>query len=412
MGAPDIIQQSIMAVRRYRNGVTVDELADLSDDVQETLDSVREAIFQPAGIKTAPRFTTTAVADLCGISLDTMMRRLPKAAEFGLSKGESVNIRRTLFTLAETIAWVRRERKVSRRPAGAPGCCITTGNFKGGVGKTTLAVSIAQGLSLRGYKVLCIDLDPQGSMTSVLGFSPIDIDGDQTFLPLAMPPSNTGYRATLKESIRPTYWFGLDLVPGSTDLFGAEFYLPLRQMQAAAEEPGFRFNEVLERALAGGLREEYDFIIIDTPPALSYVTMNAFWASDGILMPLPAEGLDFASSAQFWSMFSQLANSAGGPDAPTKEFGWVTVVPSKVDNKQITQGVMKWMQDAYGSFLSTAHIPMTDAAKVGSARLRTVYDIEKYAGDYRTYARAREAFDRLVDEVELLTQQRVWATES
>ena len=179
------------------------------------------------------------------------------------------------------------------------------GFFKGGVGKTIVATSLAQGLALKGYKVLTIDFDPQGSMTAMMGVDPATVEADETFAPLGTPPGHPLHRATLAESIRPTYWSGVDLVAGSTNLFQCEFFLPLRAMNAKAEGRQFNFLDVLAKGLRP-IREDYDFIIIDTPPALSYTTMNAYLAADALLMPVVPEGLSLQSSAQFWDMFTEL----------------------------------------------------------------------------------------------------------
>ena len=392
------------------NAVTLADLEALGADVEETLERVKDVVFQPTGVKSAPNFGVMQLSSLCGISHDTFMRRFAKADTLGLPVGrKSETSRKLSFTLDETLTWIRRERKEAGRPPGVLGAVIATGNFKGGVGKTTVSMSIAQGLSLKGYRVLCIDLDPQGSLTSLFGLRPADMEEGETFFPLTLPLSDPRHRGTLEESIRATYWANVDLVPGSAALFSGEFYLPVRQMNAQEAEPDFRFNEVLERALMGAIREKYDYIIIDTPPALSYITMNAFWAADAILMPLPPEGMDFASSAQFWSMFAELASSATRKGAQMKSFGWVGVVPSKVDSKQHTQSILKWMRVAYRGYLTSAELPRTDAAKVASMSLQTVYDIERYVGSHKTYARAREAFDKLTDEIDYLTHKNVWS---
>lgn len=406
--AEAILADTASAVQSNR--VTVADLESLGQDVEETLERVKDVVFLPAGVKSPPRYGTMQLAAMCGISHDTLMRRLAKAIEIGLPAGtKSTTNRKLSFTLGEALIWVRRERKSGVRPVGQLGAVIATGNFKGGVGKTTVTMSVAQGLSLKGYKILCIDLDPQGSLTSLFGLTPTAMEEGETFFPLTLPLSDPRHRETLDESIHKTYWANVDLVPGSAALFSGEFYLPVRQMNAQDQEPDFRFNEVLERALSGRIRNEYDYIIIDTPPALSYITMNAFWAADAILMPLPPEGMDFASSAQFWTMFAELASSATRQGEELKSFGWVGVVPSKVDSKPHTQSVLKWMRAAYRGYLTSAELPTTDVAKVASMRLQTVYDIERYVGSHKTYARARIAFDKLTDEIDHLTHTNVWA---
>jgi chromosome partitioning protein len=394
----------------------LDELRNLDEHLQRVVEHVRKNAHVPEGEKKAPSFSATALARLCGRSNTTMLRLLDRAEQFGLAagapaQGKAAGARaRRVFTQAQAVEWVRAVGTAYRRPIGIPGCTIAVGNFKGGVGKTVVATSLAQGLSLKGYKVLCIDLDPQGSLTSLFDVDRLGVEDEQTFLPLTTHPNDEGHRETLHESIQETYWYGVDLVAGSTSLFGGEFYLPLRQMRAERDEPGFRFMEVLDRALDKGIRDEYDYIIIDTPPALSYITMNGYWAGDAILMPLPAEGLDLVSSARFWSMFTTLATSASGTATRPKVFSWIATVPSKVDHsKGFTKSNLKVMQVAYDKYLiGNVEIPLSSAVSVGGVTLSTVYDMEKYVGSAKTYERARQAFDRLADEVDYLTRLKKW----
>ena len=395
--------------------IDLEELKALEAHLRRVIKKVRESGYTPHGQKKAPSFNATALAKLCGKSNTSMLRLLERANELKLASGlqagaETGSRSRRAFTQSEAVDWVRHIGSAYKRNIGVPGCTIAIGNFKGGVGKTVVATSVAQGLSLKGYKVLCIDLDPQGSMTSLFDVDRMGVEDDQTFLPLTTHVNDEDHRDTLQESIRETYWAGVDLVAGSTSLFGGEFYLPLRQMRAERDEPGFRFMEVLDRALDKGIRDEYDYIIIDTPPALSYVTMNAYWAADAILMPLPAEGLDLVSSSHFWSMFSTLASSAARTATKPKTFSWIATVPSKVDHsKGFTKSNLKVMQVAYQKYLiGSVEIPLSSAVSVGGVTLSTVYDMEKYVGSQKTYARARQAFDRLVDEVDYLTRLRKW----
>lgn len=392
--------------------IKMEDLSRLGEHLEELNQVVKGTFFRPQGEKPSPLFNATQLGNLVGKSADQMTRLLEKAEEKKLPLGHvEKGSRIRNFTLAETRQWVRAIGKPLGRPENEPGAVCTIGNFKGGVGKTVVSMSVAQGLSLRGYNVLCIDYDPQGSLTSLFGLTPAEIPEEQTVMPL-MVPRNIEYAAdTLQHVIRPTYWDGVDLIPASHALFGGEFYLPMRQMNSNeknATEPGFLFHEVLKKALAQGIKDYYDYIIIDTPPALSYMTMTSFWAADALLMPLPPEGLDFTSSAQFWSMLGELST---GSASAKKDFAWVAAVPSKVDRTKLhTPQMMKLLQSGYADMLMTAEIPETAAVRVEGMRLSTVYDISKYVGGQRTLIRAREAFDRLVDEVDFLTRQRHWKT--
>lgn len=144
---------------------------------------------------------------------------------------------------------------------------ITLSNHKGGVGKTTSTINIGAGLNKLGKKVLLIDLDPQANLSQSLGQRDHSrniysaIRGDYPLQPI-------------------TILNGLDLIPSTLDLSGAEVEL--------AGEAG---REFVLRELLDPLRASYDYIIIDSPPSLGLLTINAFTASDLIFIPLQSQYL-------------------------------------------------------------------------------------------------------------------------
>ena len=253
---------------------------------------------------------------------------------------------------------------------------------------------LAQGLSLRGHRVLAIDTDPQGSLTTLHGLLPeAEISEDMTIAPLC-----DGSQSDIRYAIRSTYWDGLDLVAAAPFLFSAEFALPARQMQ----EPGARFWDVLNAGLES-VRDLYDVIVIDTPPSLSYVTINALWAANGIVVPVPPSGLDFASSAQFWSLLADLGANldAQGGDMAGKAFDFLHVLLSRVDpSDPATPAVRQWIQATYGEYTLPVEIPKTSVTSNKAAEFATVYDVQKYEGAAKTYKRASDAYDAFVDLVE------------
>lgn len=150
------------------------------------------------------------------------------------------------------------------------GKIISFANQKGGVGKTTSAINLAAGLGLRGYKVLVVDIDPQGNATSGLGVNKREYPISTYNLMV------TG--ASLNEVRVQTAYKNLDILPSNINLAGVEIEL------VELSERSYRLKQALAAAKA-----EYDYIIIDCPPSLGLITINAFSASDTILVPLQCE---------------------------------------------------------------------------------------------------------------------------
>ena len=299
--------------------------------------------------------------------------------------------------MTEARVWVREYRAKELRPAGAEAVTIALTNFKGGVGKTTTAMTLAQGLSLRGHKVLAIDCDPQGSLTTLFGILPdVEISDSDTLLPLCL-----GAESSIRYAIRSTYWDGIDLVGAAPLLSGAEFALPARQ----GSEDNFEFWNVLNVGL-DEVRGEYDVIIIDTPPALGYVTINALWATNGLVLPLPPNALDVASASQFWRLFVDLAGQLIQQRGVHKEFDFIRVLLTRASGDASEAVVRGWIAEAYESKVLPAEIPTSAAAKSAAAEFSTVFDLEPstYDGSPKTLKRALEACERVCDSMEHLLQ--------
>ncbi|OYU42723.1 MAG: cobyrinic acid a,c-diamide synthase, partial [Burkholderiales bacterium PBB4] len=133
----------------------------------------------------------------------------------------------------------------------------------------------------------------------------------------------------------------------------------------------------------------------------SYLTINAFMASDGLIVPLPPNNLDFASSVQFWSLFGDLSSGLMERAGLTKTFDFLNILLSRVDASDVSSSVVReWIQATYGDKVFPVEVPKTTVTVSASTEFGTVYDITRYEGSMKTYRRAREAYDRVVDLVE------------
>ena len=387
-----------MDIRKTVRQVSLKDIDIQSKRVSMVMSKIKEAMLAPLAKKHPPKFTSSDITSLCGIDKAKLAYRLLR----GDLPGGVVEGSRRVWSLVDAQAWIADYRSQFKRPKNATGLTITVANFKGGVAKTTTAVTLAQGLSLKGYKVLVIDLDPQGSATTLFGFIPdIDVQREHTALTLF-----EGVDEMIDSAIRPTYWSGIDLVGAAPMLFSAEFSLPARQIK----NPDFEFWKVLELGLDTA-RRNYDAIIIDTPPALSYVTINALFAAEGVVMPLPPNALDFVSSSQFWDLFSDLSKQLYQNRDQDKTFEFIDVLLSRVEtNDSASSIVRQWIIEAYGDKVLPIEIPKTSVAVAASTEFGTIYDIPKGTMSPKTYLRAKDAYDRfctLVDE----QIQSVWANQ-
>lgn len=150
------------------------------------------------------------------------------------------------------------------------GRIIAIANQKGGVGKTTTAINLSACLAEKGQKVLAIDMDPQGNMTSGLG---VDKDeAEKTIYDMIIG------QAGIEEVIQKDVMGNLDILPTNIDLSAAEIELI-----------GVENKEFIVQKEAHKIRDRYDFVVIDCPPSLSMLTINAMTTADSVLVPIQCE---------------------------------------------------------------------------------------------------------------------------
>ncbi len=309
------------------------------------------------------------------------------------------------------------------RPKDLPAKMIAVANFKGGVGKTSTAAHLAMSAALDGYKVLVIDLDSQGSMTSIFGGTVED--EWQTVFPLLahhyashLQTENQSRIArgedplllddtlsetltvTARDVIQSTHWPNIDLIGAQLNLYWAEFQIPVWRMQARSWK---LWDALANRLAADGILQDYDLIFIDTPPALGYLTINGLATADILLVPLGASFLEFDSTGRFFDMLhSTFASIEDGENMaaralgrPELRFEWdaVRAVITRFDATQ--QAEMGALMQAYlGDTLSPHRQGFTALIGQAGEQASGIYEADYRDFNRETYVRGRETFDQ------------------
>ena len=308
------------------------------------------------------------------------------------------------------------------RPAGLPAKLVAVANFKGGVGKTSTAAHLAMSAALDGYKVLILDLDSQGSMTSIFGGQVDDewstvfpliarhygrhiraenqrrLDRNEAPIPLDTILSEALETRT-QDLIQKTHWPNIDLIGAQLNLYWAEFQIPVWRMQARSWKLWDALTESLE---ADGVLDAYDIIFIDTPPALGYLTINGLAAADILLVPVGASFLEFDSTGRFFDMlhatFSSIEDSeniaarALGREELAFEWDAVRAVVTRFDSAQ--QAELAALMQAYlGRTLSPHRQDFTALIGQAGEQVSGIYEADYRDFNRETYARGRQTFD-------------------
>lgn len=317
------------------------------------------------------------------------------------------------------------------RPKGLPAKMIAVANFKGGVGKTSTAAHLAMSAALDGYKVLVIDLDSQGSMTSIFG-GQVEDEWHTVFPLLArhyasylrtenqrrldrgeqpVPLENTlteALKLRADDLIQKTHWPNIDLIGAQLNLYWAEFQIPVWRMQGR----GWRLWDALTDTLEDdGILDRYDLIFIDTPPALGYLTINGLAAADILLVPTGASFLEFDSTGRFFDMLGTTFGSieenenlaARALGRPEMAFEWdaVRAIITRYDATQ--QAELAGLIGAYlGPILSGHRQDFTALIGQASEQVKGLYEADYRNFNRETYARGRETFDATYAELKRL----------
>jgi len=251
---------------------------------------------------------------------------------------------------------------------------IAVANQKGGVGKTTTAVNLAACLAAMGQRVLLFDLDPQANATSGVGLE--KVEGASAYRVLIGEGS-------LLEKIKPTIFERLEIVPSEVDLCAAD--LELARLENHLLAVSRSLQPVLDSA-------RFDVVLIDCPPSLGILTLNAFAASDGLLVPLQCEYYALEGISMMNRVLGQLRDAGMNPRLEI--FG---VVMTMFDGRtKLSNEVVGEVRNLLGAKVFETTIPRATKLAEAPSFGKPIIHYDKYSGGAAAYELlAQEVLARL-----------------
>jgi chromosome partitioning protein len=247
---------------------------------------------------------------------------------------------------------------------------VAVANQKGGVGKTTTAVNLAACVAALGKRVLLFDLDPQANATSGLGLE--KVEGASAYRPLMGEGELLG-------KIQKTAWENLEIIPSEVDLCGADIEL------ARAENYLQRTALALQPVLAS---ERFDVVIVDCPPSLGILTMNAFAAADGLLVPLQCEYYALEGISMINRLLGQIRDNGINP-----RLELLGVVMTMFDSRtKLASQVVDEVRQHFGERVFETMIPRSTKLAESPSFGKPIIHYDKYSAGAAAYELLAQEF--------------------
>ncbi len=374
---------------------------EMSERLQTALSTHLKQAYAPDEMKALRLFSATEAADLLGVT----GQFLRKSHSDGTIREPEVNRNGRRFYSGQELVAMRSAFEEGARISGkyVPGRregdklqVIQLMNFKGGSAKSTSAIHLCHYLALNGYRVLAIDLDPQGSLTGFCGIqTELEYDGASIYDAIRYDDP-----LSLSDTIIQTYFSNLDLIPAKLVL--SEF----ETETAIHAGRGVSFFERLDTAIQT-VEGYYDVVIIDSPPALGFLTLTGLYAATSVIVPMTPSMLDLASTQQFIEMTSAylkvIEDSGASLNHDFFSFLITRDDPTDIPSQQIVSLMRALFQ---GRVLSATGLRSTGIADAAMLKM-TIYEIARADMTRSTYDRARASMDAIGLEVSHL-MQKAW----
>jgi len=416
---------------------TYQDLSNMQSQSLKMQSWIRRQTFSPEMEKTLRRFSSWEVSELIfRINQSTFRGRL--AADPSLPTGEVLDEGRQRWFSLDEINELRRRMKVNRkslmppRPAGKRAIRAAIANFKGGAGKSTVALHFAHAAALDGYRVLCVDFDPQATLSHSMGQS--DVAEDHTVwgimardlvretdrmnaapqaaesgtalpqrrLPASIRDLGLG-ELRVNDFIQPTSWPTIDLIPSCANAAFVEF----ASAQYRHLNPDWSFFAAVSRYLDQIADDAYDLIIFDCPPAIGYQSMNAVFAADMLYIPSGPGYWEYDSTTSFIGQLAEALEDLAAFEGTLPD-GKITLPKAFYDirflltryepGNELHRAMFGAFKKVFGDNVAEHPIEMTRAVEQSGRFLSSVYEIDYRDMTRETWRRARATFDQGYEE--------------
>jgi chromosome partitioning protein len=371
-----------------------DGLGTLHRKALTILKRIRDGALDPeTGQKKGPSYSISKAASLVGRTASAIREaerdgRLPQ-------RDRTASGHRVQYTLEEldqmrAMFGTRPWRSQTDTPA-----IISISNFKGGVGKSTIALHLAQHFAIHGYRVLFIDCDSQASSTMMFGYRPdIDLGEDDTLYGHFHNPELLGVRSI----IRKTHFYGLDLIPANLKLYNLEYEIA----GYLAQNQNFDIIDLIAEAI-DSVVDDYDIVIMDPPPALGMVSMAVLQAANAMVIPMPPSVIDFASTVSFIDMarttMKQLELIAG---RVKPAYNFIRLVGSRVDeSKSMHREILAMMRQVFGGSMTNSVLRTSAEIDNASSRMKTVFELDRPVTSHEVHTRCVKHLNDVCHEIEM-----------
>lgn len=365
------------------------------------LQEVRERMYPPRAEKGLRYFMTNEVSKLTSIpesTLRTMSIEGKGPAPARLDNNHRVYTLAQINELRELFAGQKPAdalRFLPHRRNGDHLQILAIANFKGGSAKTTTSVHLAHYLALQGYRVLAIDLDPQASLSAMFGAQPeIDVGENETVYAALRYDDR---RRHMRDIARKTYFSGIDLIPSNIEVMEYEHDTPRMLAEKTGNLDGM-FFERLRLAIAE-VEDDYDIVILDTPPSLGFLTLGAIYAATGMIVTVHPAMLDVASMSQFLLMMGDLAMVIRDAGATLSQDFFRYLITRHNPNDQPQTEVVTMLRHLFGTDVLVPTAIESTAIEAAGLAKRSLYELEPGQVRRDTFQRARESVDAVNERV-------------